>query len=157
MKDRLLLLVTVALTSLVSSTSRADTASVVAAANTLISTATAAGTSTAIQYSLTLDNANNWSNLPGDSPRDGPTIGGGPVALSTDLSASVPSGQTISPRAAAIALCQAALSDAGYTEMDEIRHSDNVILVTGSSQPWSYGRYHIAILGTPSTTSPWML
>ena len=136
---------------------RADTASVVTAANTLIATSTAAGTSTSVQTSAcTLAIAKQWTNLPGGT-RNGPTIGGGPAARSTDLSAAVPSGQTISPRAAAIALAQTALSDFGYDTMNEIRHADDVIRATDNTQSWNYGNYHIAILGTPSTTSPWML
>ena len=110
--------------------SRADTASVVTAANALIATSVASGASPTVQTSTyTLAIAKQWTNLPGGT-RNGPTIGGGSKALSTDLSDTVPSGQTISPRAAAIALAQAALSDAGYTTMDEIRHADDEIRST---------------------------
>ena len=135
----------------------ADTASVVAAANTLIATSTASGASPTVKTSTyTLAIAKQWTNLPGGT-RNGPTIGGGPAALSTDLSAAVPSGQTVSPRAAAIALAQTALSDFGYNTMNEIRNADDVIRATDNTQSWNYGNYHIAILGTPSTTSAWML
>ncbi len=136
---------------------RADTASVVTAANTLITTSVASGASPTVQTSTyTLTIAKQWTNLPGGT-RNGPTIGGGPAALSTDLSASVPSGQTISPRAAAIALCQTALSDVGYNTMNEIRNADDEIRSTDNTQTWNYGNYHVAVLGTPSTTTPWML
>ena len=68
----------------------ADTASVVAAANTLIATSTASGASPTVQTSTyTLAIAKQWTNLPGGT-RNGSTIGGGPAALSTDLSATVP-------------------------------------------------------------------
>jgi hypothetical protein len=134
----------------------ANTASVVTAANTLIATSVASGASPTVDtnYTLTLDE--QWSNLPG-ATRNGPTIGGGPEALTTDLSTNIPSGQTVSPRAAAIALCQAALSSIGYNTMNEIRLADDVIRATDNTQPWNYGNYHICILGTPSTTSAWML
>ena len=136
---------------------RADTASVVMAANTLIATSVASGASPTVKTSTyTLAIAKQWTNLPGGT-RNGPTIGGGPAALSTDLSATVPSGQSVSPRAAAIALCQAALSDAGYNTMNEIRNADDEIRSTDNSQSWNYGNYHVAVLGTPSTTTPWML
>lgn len=136
---------------------KADEASVVAAANTLIATSVASGASPAVSNSETLTIAEQWSNLPGPT-RNGPTIGGGPAALSTDLSSNVPSGQTISPRAAALALCAAALSSTGTNTMNEIRLADNVIRATqGASAPWNYGLYHVAILGSPSTTTPWLL
>ena len=135
----------------------ADAASVVTAANTLIATSVASGASPTVQTSTyTLAIAKQWTNLPGGT-RNGPTIGGGPAALNTDLSDTVPSGQTISPRAAAIALAQAALSDFGYNTMNEIRNADDVIRATDNTQSWNYGNYHIAILGTPSTTAAWML
>ncbi len=144
--------------------SRADTASVVTAANTLLATSEAANpnaTSTStipavMTDSYTLAIAKQWTNLPGGT-RNGPTIGGGPAALNTDLSVTVPTGQTVSPRAAAIALAQTALSSAGYNTMNEIRNADDVIRSTDNTQTWNYGNYHIAILGTPSTTTPWML
>ncbi len=146
-----------ATTLLGASYGRADTASVVTAANTLIATSVASGASPTVETSTyTLAIAKQWTNLPGGT-RNGPTIGGGPAALSTDLSATVPSGQTVSPRAAAIALAEAALSDVGYNTMNEIRNADDVIRSTDNTQSWNYGNYHIAILGTPSTTSVWML
>ena len=142
----------------------ADTAAVVVAANTLLATSEAANpgaTSTStipavMTDSYTLAIAKQWTNLPGGT-RNGPTIGGGPAALTTDLSDTVPSGQTISPRAAAIALAETALSTAGYNTMNEIRNADDVIRATDNTQTWNFGNYHLAILGTPSTTTPWML
>ncbi len=41
--------------------------------------------------------------------------------------------------------------------MNEIRNADDEIRSTDNTQSWNYGNYHIAILGTPSTTTPWML
>ena len=114
--------------------SHADTASVVTAANTLIATSTASGASPTVQTSTyTLAIAKQWTNLPGGT-RNGPTIGGGPAALSTDLSATVPSGQTISLQAAAIALAQTALGDFGYNTMNEVRNADDLIRATDNTQ-----------------------
>ena len=151
--------------------SRADTPAVVTAANTLLTTSTAQTspyaltTPVATTYSLTYDK--KWTNLPGtppDSNRNGPVIGGGPVSFSTsssaayELSATVSSGQTVSPRTAALTLATTAMSATGYNTFYEIRNADDVIRTTqGSSAPWQYGDYHVATLGTPSTTSPWML
>jgi hypothetical protein len=136
--------------------SHADTASVVAAANTLIATAEASGANPSVQTNETLTIIKQWTNLPGGT-RNGPTIGGGAAALTTDLSTNVPAGQTLSPRAAALALCQEALSAIGYNTMNEIRLADNVIRATDNRQSWNYGNYHIAILGTPSTNTVWEL
>ena len=145
---------------------RADTASVATAATTLVNSSVAAGTSTTVRtdYSLTTDK--QWTNLPGGT-RNGPTIGGGSKALTTDLSTTVPSGQTVSPRAAAVSLAQTALSTAGYNTMEEIRHADDVIRSTDNTQSWNYSNYHIATLVPSSVTSanlstylassPWML
>ncbi|MGI4800764.1 MAG: DUF3500 domain-containing protein [Janthinobacterium lividum] len=61
-------------------------------------------------------------------------------------------------RAAALVLAQAALSDIGYATFMRIRAGDDVIASTTTSQQgWGSGLYHVSMLGTPSTTSPWML
>ncbi len=152
---------------------RADTAAVVTAANTLLTTSTAQTSPYALTtpvsttYSLAYDK--KWTNLPGtppDSNRNGPVIGGGPVSFNTsssaayELSATVSSGQTVSPRTAALTLATTAMSATGYNTFNEIRNADDVIRsspTTASSEPWQYGDYHVATLGTPSTSSPWML
>jgi hypothetical protein len=59
-------------------------------------------------------------------------------------------------RAAALALAQAALSDTGFATITRIRAADDVLASTGASG-YGSGMYHVAILGTPSTTAPWML
>ena len=63
---------------------------------------------------------------------------------------------TDTQRAAALALAQAALSDIGYATVARIRAADDVLVATAGSG-YGSGLYHVAILGTPSTTAPWML
>ncbi len=142
---RILCLTGIAITSLVSANpGRADTASVTAAAQTLVSDSSSVSTT----YNLTTDK--QWTNLPGGT-RNGPTIGGGASATSTDLDST--------SRTAALTLAQTALSSTGYNTMNEIRLADDVIRssAAGSGQSWNFSNYHIAVLGTPSTTTPWML
>lgn len=59
-------------------------------------------------------------------------------------------------RAAALALAQAALSRVGFATMQKIRAADDVLGATGAGG-YGSGNYHVAILGTPSATAPWML
>ncbi len=122
---------------LVAVSARADTASVVNAANAFKSTLSNSQIS-ALEISLTLSNAEVWSNLPGPA-RNGLKLGN---LSSTQLNA-------------ALAVMQTALSASGYTLFSEIRAADDLL---GASQG-GYGsaNYYIAFLGTPSTTSPWML
>lgn len=80
-----------------------------------------------------------------------PTMGGGPtVTLPTFV-------LNDTQRAAALALAKAALSDFGFATFQNIREADDVIAATGNLLPFGSGNYHVAILGTPSTVSPWML
>ena len=92
-------------------------------------------------YTTTQLNAykTQWSNLPGVT-RPGITLG----ALTT-------SAQT----AAFYAVADAALSDAGLADFTGVLAADDYL---GTKQS-SYGssNYHIAIIGTPSTTGLWML
>ncbi|MGC3988475.1 MAG: DUF3500 domain-containing protein [Chthoniobacteraceae bacterium] len=53
-------------------------------------------------------------------------------------------------------MAKAALSSTGYTLFAEIRNADDKLSSVNSSE-WGSGMYYIAFLGTPSTTSPWML
>ncbi|MGC3990057.1 MAG: DUF3500 domain-containing protein [Chthoniobacteraceae bacterium] len=147
--------------------SHADTAAVVSAANTLLTTSTAqtspyslaSGYSVSQTYSLS--NAEKWTNLPGTPPSDsvrvGPVMGGGPTSYNSyELSSTISSGQTVSPRTAALNLAAAAFSTAGYNMMYEIRNADDLLLSTGNSG-YNYGDYRVAVLGTPSTSSAWMI
>ncbi len=72
-------------------------------------------------------------------------IGGGPVSFNTssiaayELSATVSSGQTVSPRTAALTLATTALSTTGYNTFNEIRNADDVIRsspTTATTEPW---------------------
>lgn len=121
------------------------TAAVVTAANaflaTLSSTQTTetstAGTTSTARFSLTRANAIQWTNLPGN--RQG-------LRLNTST-------LTTAQLTAAENLMATALSAAGKLEEDEIRRADDVLNASG----YGSGLYSIAILGTPSTTAPWML
>ncbi len=91
-------------------------------------------------YSYTLANAEIWSNLPGPT-RNGLMFG----VLTTDQ------------QTAGLALIQAALSSDGYTRFGNIRTADDYLNANGGGSAYGSGRYYIAFLGTPSTTTPWQL
>jgi hypothetical protein len=115
----------------------ADTASVVDATNAFKATLASSQISS-LEISYTLANAEVWSNLPGPA-RNGLKLGN---LSSTQLNA-------------ALTVIQTALSSSGYTLFSEIRAADDLL---GASQGgYGSGNYYIAFLGTPSTTSPWML
>jgi Protein of unknown function (DUF3500) len=120
-------------------TKASGTAAVVATANAFIATLSTSQQSTAVlTYSST--NAKNWSNLPVGS-RNGVKLG--------SLSAV--------QLAAAYALIDAAVSNTGASLMENIREGDQVIHLTNTSQNWGYDLYYVAMIGTPSTTAPWLL
>jgi hypothetical protein len=85
----------------------------------------------------------------GGAPAGG-TFGGGMTAALPTFT------MNDTQRAAALALAQTALSRIGFAAMQTIRAADDVLGATGAS---GYGsaNYHVAILGTPSATAPWML
>jgi hypothetical protein len=121
----------------------ANTASVVAAANTL-NTLLTSSQQTTIQLAGTLANSEQWSNLPTNFiPRNGVMIGD----MSTDA------------QAAAITLVSTAAGTTGTTLFSEIRAADEWLVTDGRADSNGYGegRYYVAFVGTPSTTSPWML
>src|SRR5437764_849964 len=72
---------------------------------------------------------------------------------------------TPAQRAAVMTLLQAALSRDGYQKVTDIMHGDEVLRTTGDGRGGRAGggpafgeaQYYLAFLGTPSTTSPWML
>ncbi len=118
----------------------AATAAVVAAANAFLASLTTAQQATA-QLAFTEALAETWTNLPGGN-RNGPQF--------EDMSTAA--------QTAALDLAQVALSTAGYDEMQNIRRADDVIASTTSgSSGWGSGLTHFAILGTPSTSTVWML
>ncbi len=121
----------------------ANTASVVTAANALYALLTSAEQTT-IQLTWSLDNLEQWSNLPTTAiPRNGIMIGD----MSTDA------------QAAAVALVNVAASDTGSTLFSELRAADEFLVTDGKADSSSYGdgRYYFAFIGTPSTTAPWTL
>lgn len=128
--------------------SGSNTAAVVTAANAFLDTlsttqktvATSASSTSTVLFDFTRANAITWTNLPGS--RHGLRLNSS--TLST------------SQLAAASTLISTALSSTGTTLMDEIRLADDVIASTGSTA-WSSTLYSIAIMGSPSTSSAWML
>ena len=113
------------------------TALVVCLANAFESTLTSTQLTTA-QISYTLANSEVWSNLPGPT-RNGLKF----------------SSLTSTQLAAAMQLAQVALSAQGYARARSIIGADNILGQYSSG--YGSGNYSIAILGTPSTSSPWML
>ena len=97
---------------------------------------------TAVQYSYTLQNVTRWSNLPvGAVPRNGLRFG--------DL--------TSTQLAAVLTLLRPILSAEGLQRLQLIRGADETISPLGGSIMWGAANYYIALYGTPSTTTPWML
>jgi hypothetical protein len=126
-----------------SSTTAANTADVVAAANALAALLTT-DQQTTIQYDETLANSQQWSNLPTSFiPRNGVMLGD----MSTDA------------QTAAVALVDVAAGTTGSTLFSELRTADDWLVKNGMADSNSYGdgRYYIAFIGAPSTTAPWML
>src|SRR3954469_5003664 len=94
----------------------------------------------------------NWSNLPGGIyQRNSLRLG--------DL--------TPAKRSAALAVVAAILSTDGYRKVTDIMNGDEVLRGAGGGQTGGRGgrggvtfgaaEYYIAILGTPSATTPWMV
>jgi len=125
------------------------TDAVVAAANAFLGTLSSAqqtvgssGSTSTARFDFTLANAIRWTNLPGS--RQG-------LRLNTST-------LSTAQLTAAENLLATALSPAGKLEADEIRRADSALVsVGGGSGSYGSGLYSIAILGTPSSTAPWML
>ena len=120
-----------------------NAAAVLAAAQALAAKLTTTQQST-IQLSATLDNSEQWSNLPTNFiPRNGVMIG--------DMSADA--------QAAAVALVAVAAGTQGSKLFTELRAADEWLVTDGkaSSDGYGEGRYYIAFVGTPSASSSWML
>jgi uncharacterized protein (TIGR03437 family) len=117
------------------------TAQVVCLTNAFFATLSSAQ-QTSVQYPLVLENVTKWSNLPvGAYARNGLRFG--------DL--------TSTQIAAVYALAQTALSLEGVERLQEIRGADEIIAPLNPQIRWGAANYYIALYGTPSTTSPWML
>lgn len=149
---------------------RADPATVASNANTLISAATAQTSPYTLtsgynpSLALSLSNAEKWTNLPGTPPNDtarvGPVIGGGSYSYNSyELSSVVSSGQSVSPRQAALNLAAATTSTAGYAQFYETRNADNVLSTCGGGSQYNYSDYRADVLNnaTPSSTSPFII
>jgi hypothetical protein len=147
-------------------TGGAVTARVVAAANAFLATLSDAERAKGT-FGFTSTQRTGWSNLPsGIFQRNGLRLG--------DM--------TPPQRAAALALVAAALSREGYEKVTNIMNGDEVLKNTGGGRtggrpgpppPGAGGRggrgggggglvfgmdqYYIALLGTPSTTAPWLI
>jgi hypothetical protein len=129
------------------------TARIVAAAQALVSTLDEAGRAK-VQFPFDGPQKTRWSNLPtGIFERQGLRMG--------DL--------TPPQRAALTSLLKAALSADGYRKVTEIIQAEEVLRAgsQGGAPRGGGGRgrglifgeaeYYLAFLGTPSTTTPWML
>jgi Protein of unknown function (DUF3500) len=125
------------------------TSRIVASAQTLLKTLDDAGRSK-VQFPFDGPQKTRWSNLP--SPmfqREGLRL--------ADL--------TPPQRTAAMALLSAALSPMGYQKVNEIMQGDEMLKTGGGGRGGQGGRgpvfskdeYYLAFVGTPSTTTPWML
>jgi hypothetical protein len=133
------------------------TASIVAAARALTS-ALDEGGRTKLQFPFEGPQKTRWSNLPtGIFARQGLRMG--------DL--------TPAQRSAVMNLLQTALSPDGYRKVTEIMRGDEMLRTPGGGAPGGRGggrggrggggllfgqdEYYLAFVGTPSTSSPWML
>lgn len=95
-----------------------------------------------VQLAWSLDSARKWSNLPAQLvARNGITLG----SLST------------AQKAAARTLIQTALSDAGNTLHIGMQAADDYLAANGGGSSYGNANYYIAFIGTPSTSSFWML
>ncbi len=90
--------------------------------------------------SFTETAAENWNNLPiNPSQRNGIDF--------ADM--------TTAQQTAGLAFVHSALSTEGQTTFDDIRLADDVLEATAQNGAYGSDLYHIAILGTPSTTGTW--
>ena len=123
-------------------TASADVGEVVTAANAFLATLSSSEQD-AVLYDLTIDNANNWSNLP---------VGG--MAARNGLRFDALSDTQLD---AALAVADAALSDEGLETFNGIRAADEYLNTVLGANGYGDELYLIAFLGTPSTTDPWVL
>jgi hypothetical protein len=126
-------------------TPAAATARIVAASQAVLASLDEPGRAK-VQFPFDGPQKAGWSNLPtGVFQRKGLRLG--------DL--------TPAQRGTVTALLTAALSRDGYRKVTEIMRGDQVLKTTGGGAPpgivFGDDEYYLAFLGTPSTTSPWML
>ena len=124
--------------------STADTtARIVAAAQAVLKTLDATARAK-VQFTFDSPQRTNWSNLPsGIYKRNSLRIG--------DLQPP--------QRAAVMKLLEVALSADGYRKVVDVMHGDEVLKRAGraGAPPFGEDEYFLAFVGTPSTTTPWML
>jgi hypothetical protein len=95
-----------------------------------------------VQLSWDLATARKWSNLPAQLvARNGVSLG----ALST------------AQRTAANTLISTALSSTGNTLWTGMLAADDYLAANGGGSSYGYGNYYISFLGTPSSSSFWVL
>ena len=128
-----------------------ETTKIVAAANAFLATLSPAQRS-AGTFAFNSPQRTGWSNLPtGIFQRKGLRLG--------DLSAP--------QRAAALALVASALSAEGYRKVTDIMNGDDALRNEGGGRTcgrqgrggirFGLDEYYIALLGTPSASTPWLL
>jgi hypothetical protein len=119
------------------------TARIVKAAGAVLASLDDAGRAK-VQFPFEGPQKTRWSNLPtGIYERQGLRMG--------DL--------TPAQRASVMTLLEAALSRDGYRKVTEIVRADETLKTGGPGGRVTFGEaeYYLAFLGTPSTTTPWML
>jgi hypothetical protein len=119
------------------------TARIVAAAQAVTASLDDAGRKK-LQFAFDSPQKKQWSNLPSPMfPRNGIKL--------ADL--------TPPQRDAVMKLLSAALSGEGYQKVLDIMRGDEVLKRNGGGRGPQFGQdeYYLAYLGTPSTTTPWML
>ena len=122
-------------------TSGTLSAEVASAAETFLGTLTSSQKSTA-QLSWDLDTARHWSNLPAQLvSRNGLSWG----SLSS------------TQKTAASTLIGTALSSTGQTLWEGMQAADNYLADNGGGSSYGEDNFYIALLGTPSSSSFWML
>jgi hypothetical protein len=109
--------------------------------DTQLTAATSASSTTTVLFPYSLANAGTWTNLPG--ARHGLRLN------STTL--------TAAQLTAADALIRLAVSVTGKAMISEIRQADDVINAANANGSWGSTLYSLALIGTPSTSSTWML
>jgi hypothetical protein len=125
-------------------TTAETTARIVSAAQAVIA-AVDEGARAKLVFPFESPQKTNWSNLPsGIYRRNSLRIG--------DL--------TANQRATVMKLLAAALSADGYRKVVDVMHGDEVLrqgATAGRGPAFGEDEYFLAFLGTPSTTTPWML
>ncbi len=131
-------------TPTVKTASDATTQKVVAAANAFLKTLSASQLGK-VQFAWgDSQQKTKWSNFPtGIFQRNGVKLG--------DLSGA--------QQTALFALLQAVLSKKGYAEISQVIDGDEVLKTTSGGGNLTFGKaqYYVSFIGTPSTTSPWIL